>query len=385
MRCLILSFALGLSACDPAPNAQSQPPSMPEVTVSPPLVKPVVEYDEFTGQFDAVERVEVRARVSGYLQEIRFEDGQMVQAGDLLFVIDQRPFQIDLDAAQADLQQAQAQLDLAERELTRAEELRGRGNISQAEVDRRLEELRAARGQVQSAQANVDDAELNLAFTTVTAPISGRVGRKRITPGNLVDGTTAGATVLTTLVKQDPIYFYFDVSESELLKYVRLNRAGERISARDMQLPISIKLLDEEAFEHHGVIDFVDNALAEASGTLEVRAVLDNADGLLLPGQFGRLRLAVRGETPRDALLIPDESVLADQARRYVLTVDADGVVGRQFIEPGPIIDGLRLVRSGLERDQRIVVAGVQRARPGARVKAVDGTITANGTAGSGQ
>ncbi|MGF1605192.1 MAG: efflux RND transporter periplasmic adaptor subunit [Rhodothalassiaceae bacterium] len=382
MRLVMCLATLAVAACgDQGQGGQQQRPT-PQVTVAQPLSREVVEYDEFTGQFDAVERVEVRARVSGYLEEVAFEDGELVASGDRLFVIDQRPFQIALQAAQADLERAQAQVDLAERELSRAQDLRSRGNISQAEVDRRLEELRVARGQLRAAQANVDEAELNLEFTTVTAPIAGRVGRRRLTPGNLVDGSNTGATVLTTLVSQNPIYFYFDVSESDFLKYTRIINAGERPSAREQRVPVSVKLLDEEEFVHEGYIDFVDNTLDQASGTLEVRAVIDNDEGYLLPGQFGRLRFPVLGPEPREALLVPDASLLADQARRYVLTVDGEGKVARRFVQPGPIVDGLRLIRDGLSGDDRIIIAGQQQARPGAQVKVRQGRIEAEGSPG---
>jgi RND family efflux transporter MFP subunit len=359
----VAGLTLLLSAC--GPSQPPQPPPLP-VTVSRPLQKDIIEYDEYTGRFAAVESVEVRARVSGYLVKIAFKDGQMVKRGDQLFQIDPRPFQIALDQARADLQRAQAAAEFSERDLKRAAELRQARTLSEQVYDERLRTDRQARASLLQAQAAVRAAELNLEFTQIRAPVSGRAGRALVTEGNLVSGGTGDTTLLTTIVSLDPIYFYFDADEAAYLRYVRLSQTGERQSSRDFANPVRVSLGDESDYPHEGVMDFVDNVVDRGTGTVRGRALLNNPTLLFTPGQFGRLRLAATGK--RAALLLPDEAIGTDQSRRYVLTVGEDGTVGQKPVEIGGIVEGMRVVRDGLTAQDWVVVKGVQRARPGGKV-----------------
>jgi RND family efflux transporter MFP subunit len=345
-------------------RARQSPATLPAAR---PVVKEVTEYDEYTGRFSAVNRVEVRARVGGYLSEVRFSGGEIVQQGDLLVVIDQRPFRIAQDAAEAELAEVQAELDLARQEAERARKLRKDLAISQEDLDRRVQQELAAGARLARVQAAVDKAKLDMEYTEVRAPIHGRVGRRLIDAGNLVTGGGAQGDLITTIVQEDPIHFYFDVSEADYLRYTRMSERGVRPSSRTTPNAVSIKLLDEQTFAHHGVMDFVDNELDPSSGTLEARAVLSNRSGLLQPGVFGRLRLL--GSGTYEAVLIPDTLVQFDQSRRFVYTIGEDGTVGRSFIELGPMIDGLRLIRSGLEGDEVLVANAFHRVRLGAVVK----------------
>jgi RND family efflux transporter MFP subunit len=344
--------------------AQQAPATLPATR---PVVQQVTEYDEYTGRFSAVNRVEVRARVGGYLSEVRFSGGEIVRKGDPLVVIDQRPFRIALDAAEAELAEVQAELDLARQEASRARKLRKDLAISQEDLDRRVQQELASGARLARVQAAVDKAKLDMEYTEVRAPIHGRVGRRLIDAGNLVTGGGAQGELITTIVQEDPIHFYFDVSEADYLRYTRMSARGVRPSSRTTPNAVSIKLLDEDTFAHHGVMDFVDNELDPSSGTLEARAVLSNRSGLLQPGVFGRLRLL--GSGTYEAVLIPDTLVQFDQSRRFVYTIAEDGTVGRRFIEAGPMIDGLRLIRSGLEGDEVLVANAFHRVRLGAVVK----------------
>lgn len=358
-----MAIALGLSAC-----GQSQPPQPPPlpVTVSQPLQREVTEYDEYTGRFAAVESVEIRARVSGYLISAEFRDGQFVSQGDLLFRIDPRPFQIALDQSRAQLQQAQARAEFAERDLKRAAELRQARTLSEQVYDERLREDRQAKAALLQAQSAIRAAELDLEFTQIRAPVSGRTSRALVTVGNLVSGGTGTTTLLTTIVSLDPIYFYFDADEAAYLRYVRLAATGERRSSREFAQPVRVALGDETDYPHEGAMDFVDNVVDRGTGTVRGRALLANPNLLFTPGQFGRLRLAATGKRP--ALLIPDEAIGTDQSRRFVLTVTEDGTVGMKNVAVGGLIDGLRIVRDGITAEDWIVTKGVQRARPGGKV-----------------
>lgn len=357
---------LGWLLLGPPAVAMAQDQTVPSIPAINVTVKEIVEYDEYTGRFDAINRVEVRARVSGYLAKIEFQEGQLVKTGDLLAVVDQRPFKIALDAAKASLGEVLAALDLAKIEASRARSLRADRAVSQEEVDQREQEEIAAAARVAGAQAAVDQAELDLSFTEIRASIPGRVGRREIDVGNLIAGGNVQASLITTIVQEDPIHFYFEVSESDFLRYARLNESGARPTSRTTPNAISIRLLDEDEFLHHGVMDFVDNELDPTSGTLEGRAVVSNTDGFLQPGVFGRLRLL--GSGLYEAKLIPDQVIQFDQSRQFVLTVDGQGNVNRQFIEPGPIVDGLRVIRSGLEGDETLVSGAFHRVRPGMTV-----------------
>jgi membrane fusion protein, multidrug efflux system len=362
-----------LAACDSKPvgNAAAAPPS---VTVSQPLQKSITEWDEYTGRFTAVETVEIRARVSGFIESIHFLDGQIVKQGDLLFVIDPRPYRIAVEQAKADLERAQAKLEIANHDVDRAAPLARNQTITDREFDTRKSTQRDAAGGVGSADAALKQAELNLEWTSVRAPISGRISDRRVDAGNLIVGGSTGATLLSAIVSLDPIHFLFDASETDFIRYSRLAAAGTRPSSRDVQNPVAVRLADEKDFKHQGRMDFVDNALNPKTGTIRGRAIFDNKDGLLTPGFFGRLRL-FGGE--REALLVPDAAIASDQASKIVFTVAEDGTVGTKKVELGPIVDGLRVVRSGLASTDRIVIDGLQRARPGQKVTAENGKIAA--------
>lgn len=345
--------------------ASAQAPK-PAVDVATPVVQTVREWDQYTGRFEAVESIELRARVSGYLKSVHFEDGQLVKKGDLLFVIDPRPLEASLAAAKASLTSAQAQLKLAETDLKRGEELLRRRVTAVAEVDRRRSERDVAAAAVLVARANVRTAELNLAFTNIRAPIDGRMSDRRVDVGNLIGGGSEGATLLTVIVSQNPIHFVFDVSEQAYLKYARLSASGQRPASRETPNPVYVRLTDEKGWPRRGFMDFVDNVLGLETGTVRGRAVLENTDRFLQPGMFGEVRLLASGEYR--AVLIPDSAILFDQAARIVMVVDEKNRVTIKKVETGPVIDGLRVVRKGLTGNDRVIVNGVQRVRAGAEV-----------------
>jgi multidrug efflux system membrane fusion protein len=367
----ILLVAQLLAGCDGKPAAGAPPPP-PSVTVARPLQKTITEWDEYTGRFTPLESVEVRARVSGFIDSVHFKEGQMVKQGDLLFVIDPRPYRLAVEQAKADVDRAQAKLEIADLDLQRATPLVRSQTLTEREFDTRQSTQHDAAGQVASAQAAVKQAELNLEWTEVRAPIGGRISDKRVDAGNLITGGQTGATLLTVIVSIDPIHFVFDGSEADFLRYARLAAAGGRPSSRDAQNPVSVRLADETEYKHQGRMDFVDNVLNPKTGTIRGRAIFDNKDGLLTPGFFGRLRL-FGGE--HDALLVPDGAVASDQSSKIVFTVAEDGTVGTKLVELGPMVDGLRVIRSGLAPADRIVIDGLQRARPGGKVTAQDGKV----------
>ena len=346
--------------------SEAQAPPAPSVTVAVPLVQAVQDWDEFTGRFEATQSVEVRARVGGYVSGVHFRDGDYVRRGQLLFSLDPRPAQAALASARAQLAQAQAQLALAQSELTRSETLLESQAVSQAEVDTRRGALQTAQAAIAAANANVRARQLDLEFTRVTAPISGRVSDRRVDAGNLVAGGSSAADVLTTVVSSAPIHFVFDGSEAVLLKYQRQARRGAA--------PIQVRLQDESDFTRSGTLDFTDNAVDTASGVIRLRAVIPNADGFLKPGMFGQARLA--GSGSYEAMLVPDAAVATDQARRIVYVVAADGSVAPRPVQLGPLVDGLRVIRSGLQRTDRVIINGVQRIQqPGMKVTATNGQI----------
>jgi len=346
--------------------SEAQAPPAPSVTVAVPLVQAVQDWDEFTGRFEATQSVEVRARVGGYVSGVHFRDGDYVRRGQLLFSLDPRPAQAALASARAQLSQAQAQLALAQSELTRSETLLESQAVSQAEVDTRRGALQTAQAAIAAANANVRARQLDLEFTRVTAPISGRVSDRRVDAGNLVAGGSSAADVLTTVVSSAPIHFVFDGSEAVLLKYQRQARRGAA--------PIQVRLQDESDFTRSGTLDFTDNAVDTASGVIRLRAVIPNADGFLKPGMFGQARLA--GSGSYEAMLVPDAAVATDQARRIVYVVAADGSVAPRPVQLGPLVDGLRVIRSGLQRTDRVIINGVQRIQqPGMKVTATNGQI----------
>jgi RND family efflux transporter MFP subunit len=333
----------------------------------------LAEWDEYTGRFEATERVDVRARVNGYLDSIHFRDGAIVTLGDLLFVIDPRPYEAVLEGARADVVRAQTRVELAATDFARGEALFAIRGISQEEFDRRVQAHKEAEAALIVARAAERSAALDVEFTRVRAPIGGRISRNFVSVGNVISGGEAGSTLLTTIVAIDPIQFTFDVSESDLLKYNRLNASGERRTSRDAATPVRIRLLDEPTFTHVGKMDFVDNEVDAATGTIRGRALVANPRGFLTPGQFGRLQLLGSGEF--EALLVPDTAILSDQSQRFVWTLGKDDVPEPRVVEPGTLERGLRIVRAGLQRDDRIVINGMQRVRPGARVTPTSGRI----------
>lgn len=366
-------IAPGLTAATTA-AAPSMPPP-PTVVVSKPLVKQIVEWDEYTGQFTAVDSVELRARVSGYLQAIHFEDGQIVHAGDLLFEIDPRPFQIALASAKAQLEQARAAADLAVAQMKRSEALRKNDFASASSYDERVQQSRTAAASITVAQAAVDAAELDLEYTRITAPITGRISAHTISVGNLVTGGSGGGTtLLTTIVSLDPIHLLFDVSEANLLAYQRAIADGRLKSVRDGSVEVQAQLIDEQKWSLKGTIDFIDNQVDRTAGTIRVRAVLPNPTLLVTPGQFGRIRIPA--SEPYNAVLIPEAAIVSDQARKIVMTVAEDGTVVPKTVRLGPNRGpDLRIIREGLGPNDRIIISGLLRARPGAKVTTEEGKI----------
>jgi multidrug efflux system membrane fusion protein len=356
-------LTLTLAACGRNEAAQTAAMPPPQVSVAQVVARPVTEFDEFTGRFEAVERVEIRPRVSGYISSVNFTEGSEVHKGDVLFVIDPRPYDADYKHAKAQLAQARTQLALAKSERERAVKLLAQHALSQEEFDTRSAGSEQADANVEASQAALDSAALNLTFTRVTAPIDGRISRAQITAGNLV---TSGQTLLTTLVSLDPIYVRFDGDEQAYLRYTKLAREGTRASSRDARNPVLVGLADEAGYPHQGVMVFVDNELDPTTGTIRGRARLDNHDRAFTPGLFARVKLM--GNGTYDALLINDSAVGTDQTVKYVLVVGAGNKVEYRPVKLGPIIDGLRVVREGLSSGETIVVNGLQRVRPGSPV-----------------
>ena len=376
---VLLSLALmctALTACRESVAAPAAQP--PAVVVAPPLVMRMAEWDEYPGRFEATDRVDVRARVDGYLDSIHFRDGALVKPGDLLFVIDPRPYEAVLDGARADVIRAQTRVELATTDFIRGETLFAIRGISQEEFDRRAQARKEAEAALIVARAAERIAVLNVEFTRVRAPIGGRISQNFVSVGNVISGGQAGSTVLTTIVAVDPIEFVFDASESDYLKYNRMNATGERRTSRDTPNPVRIRLLDEPAFERVGKMDFVDNHVDPATGTIRARALIPNAGGFLTPGQFGRLLLLGSGEY--EALLIPDSAILSDQSLRFVWVIGKDDTPERRVVKPGALERGLRIIRTGLQRDDRVVINGMQRVRPGARVTLTNGHIEPTGS-----
>jgi membrane fusion protein, multidrug efflux system len=363
----VLAASLALAGCDNASMKAKAPPPLPAVTVARPLQKVITEWDEYTGRFASVATVEVRARVSGFIDSIHFKDGQIVKQGDLLFIIDPRPYRLAVEQAKGDVERARSKLEIASLDVERAAPLVRSQAVTGREFDTRKSSQRDAAGALSAAEAASKQAELNLEWTEVRAPLGGRISDRRVDAGNLITGGQTGATLLTAIVSLDPIHFIFDGAEADFLRYLRLAAAGARGSSRDVQNPVSVRLADEVDYKHQGRMDFVDNVVNPKTGTMRGRAVFDNKDGLLTPGFFGRLRL-FGGE--HAALLIPDGAIASDQASKIVFTVADDGTVGTKRVEIGPMLDGSRIVRSGLAPSDRIVVDGLQRARPGQKVTA---------------
>ena len=350
---------------------QAQPPTpLPVVSVTQPVVREVVEWDEYIGRLESPETVEVRARVSGYLDKVHFKEGKEVRKGDLLFTIDPRPYQAEFDHANAEYERAVSQTDLAKNDFERAKRLIATKAISEEDYDTKSKTYTAVQAAVRSAKATLDSAKLNLEFTQIHAPIDGRISRAVVTEGNLISSGVAGsgATLLTTIVSLNPLYLYGDADERSVLKYLHLRREGTRVSARDELIPAEMGLADEAGFPHKGYMDFVDNRIDPGTGTMRARGVFSNEDHSLSPGFFGRIRIPGSGKYP--ALLIPDRALGSDQAQKFVYVVNAEKKVEFRPVKIGPMIDGLRVVKEGLKPGEQIVIEGLLRVRPGIVVEA---------------
>ena len=390
-----------LAGCGRGQQQQAAYPT-PTVTVAKPVQRSVVDYDEYVGRFVAVDSVEIRSRLSGYLSAIHFTDGQMVKKGDLLFTIDRRPFEIALQQMKANLAQARANLSFAQGDLQRGQALLQNKTITDQTYDQRLQAKNVAEASVAAQEAMVNSAELDLEqYSELRAPVDGRIGDRRVSVGNLVTGGTGGnTTLLATIVSVDPIRFEFTFDEQSYLRYERFAKSRKPETRTDPQttassdkqadpqpdpppapqsgaqqaggvdtgVPVSLKLIDENGFDHAGKIDFVDNVISTTSGTIRGRAIFANANGIFVPGMFGRIRVA--GSLPHMALLIPDAAIGSEQARKYVLVVDKDGMVQQKYVTPAQLDGGLRVISDGLLASDRVIVNGLMHARPGIKVKA---------------
>jgi multidrug efflux system membrane fusion protein len=367
LRSLVVLLAVALSGCGDKPP-QAAAAAAPPVTVAQPVKRTVTDWDEFTGRFEAVEEVQVRARVGGFVTNVEFRDGAFVNSGDLLYIIDPRPFEAIAEQADGQLSDARAKAELAKRELDRGLTLVQTSAVSESIVDQRRQALQAARAAEMQASGALKAAQLNIEFTHVMAPIGGRVSRHLVSIGNLVQGsdTGGGGTLLTSIVSLDPIYVYFDMDEATYLKNNRLYFEGKRPSSRENPNPVQVTLTGETKPSHDGKVDFLDNRLDVSTGTLRGRAVIPNKDFSILPGQFGRVRLI--GSAPYEALLLPDSAIATDQSRKIVFVVKDDDTVEARPVILGPLDEGLRVVREGLKPEDRVIVDGLQRARVGAKV-----------------
>lgn len=368
---VIAAALLALAGCGQGQQQGGAPPP-PAVTVTTPVQRTVVDQDEYVGRFVAVDSVEIRSRVSGYLAEIRFTDGQMVKKGDLLFVIDHKPFQIALDQMRANLAQARANLAFAEADLARGQELVHNKTITEQTYDQRKQAKSVTAASVTAQEAMVHQAELDLnEYSELRAPVDGRIGDRRVSVGNLVTGGNGNnTTMLATIVSVDPIRFEFTFDEASYLRYQRFAGGNGQMSSGGSAVPVALKLLDEPDFKHAGKMDFVDNVIDRSSGTIRGRAVFANSDGLFTPGMFGRLRVA--GSPPYTALLIPDAAIGTEQSRKFVLVVDDASVARLKYVIAGQLDDGLRVIKDGLAATDRVIINGLMRARPGVKVAVED-------------
>ena len=366
---LALALACFIASCGERQQQGGAPPP-PTVTVAKPIKRTVFDFDEYVGRFTAINSVEVRARVSGYLDKLHFKDGQLVKQGDLLFTIDKRPFQNTLDQARANLVQAQSNVAYTEADYTRGQALVRDKTITDQTFEQRAQAFRNAKASVTANEAAVRQAELDLEFTELRAPVNGRIGDRRVSPGNLVTGGTSGnTTMLATIVSIDPIYFEFTFDEASYLRYERLAKKGEDIASRNASVQVALKLIDESDFDHEGRMDFVDNVIERATGTIRGRAVFANPSEVFTPGMFARVR--VPGSPPYEGLLVPDIAVGTEQARRYVVVVDDQDTARIKYVTLGQLTsDGLRVIKEGLGSDDRVVVNGLMQARSGTKVHA---------------
>lgn len=340
----------------------SQPGPPPEVVLSQPVVRNIAEWDEYTGRFAAIEAVDIRARVNGYLDSVHFTEGETVAKGQLLYVIDPRPFERALAQAEAELAAAKVKVENARLDVDRGEPLMKRGVMSEKVFDDRANILRDAAAQMRIAEERVKTAQLELSFTRIEAPVAGRIGRTEVTRGNFVTaGASSGATLLTRIVSQDPIYIEFDIGELNAIKYARLHENGGLIGK-----PVEVGLPDEKGFPHRGALDFLDNRLDPGTGTLAARARIANPAGLFSPGMFARVRL--QGTAAYDAVMLPDAAIGTDQVSRFVYVVGADNAPAQRRVVLGPLVDGLRVIREGVAAEDWVIVKGQQRVRPGQKV-----------------
>jgi RND family efflux transporter MFP subunit len=363
-----LALATLVASCGERQQQGGPPP--PAVTVAKPVQRTVFDYDEYVGRFTAINSVEVRARVSGYLEGLHFKDGQMVKQGDLLFTIDKRPFQNTLDQARANLVQAQSNLAYTESDYTRGQQLVRDKTITDQTFEQRAQAFRNAKASVSNNEAAVRQAELDMEFTELRAPVDGRIGDRRVSPGNLVTGGTGGnTTMLATIVSTDPIYFEFTFDEASYLRYERVAKSGgQDVASRNAGVPVAIKLIDESDFDHKGRMDFVDNVIDRSTGTIRGRAVFDNPNGVFTPGMFARVR--VPASSPYEALLVPDAAIGTEQARRFVIVIDEQDTARPKYVTLGQLTpDNLRVIKEGIGPDDRVVVSGLMQARPGQKVR----------------
>jgi multidrug efflux system membrane fusion protein len=368
---LLLGFATSCTT-----SAATKPPAPPQVSVADVECKQIGEKDDFNGRLEAVKNVEVRPRVSGYLQSVNFKEGAIVRQGDLLFQIDARPFKAEVDRLRGDVAEAKAQLARAQNDFQRAERLHNNNGMSVEEYDRRASARNEAEARIASMEGALRGAELNLEFTRVTAPITGRVGRAEITEGNLVGSGPAQLKPLTTVVSLAPIYVYFDADEQNYLKYERLAFAGKDGMRRQFKAGVSLGLADEDGYPHAGTMDFIDNQVSSTTGTIRVRASFPNKDLALTPGLFARVRL--QGSNTYPACLAKDEAIGTDLNQKFVLAVTKTGTLEYRPVKTGPIVEGLRVVSSGLQGGDAIVVNGLQRVRPGMAVTPVKVAMRGN-------
>lgn len=362
-----------IPACTKKAAAPASAPGPAKVTIAAPVVKKVVEWDEFTGRLESPQMVNLRARVGGYLEKIHFKEGTEVKAGDLLVTIDPRPYQAAVDGAKAELDRSRAHALQARNEAKRAESLISSRAIAAEEYDSRLNAAAEADAEVRAVEATLKKAELDLEFTSVRAPISGRISNAPVTAGNLVTGGERDSTLLTTIVALDPLYCYFEVSEQSALKYREMHKTGVRVSPMFQEVPAEIGLANDKGFPRKGKVDFVDNVLKPDTGTIRARGTFANADKLMAPGFFARIRIPGSGEY--EALLIRDEAIGSDQGRSFVYVVGDDLKASYRPIETGPMEDGLRIVRSGLKAGEKIVINGVISLRNGTVVEPEEGTM----------
>ena len=364
----LLLLPLLLAGCGQGQQQQqAKAPPPPAVTVAKPVQKTVTDYDEYVGRFAAVNSVEVRARVSGYLDGVHFKDGQLVKKGDLLFTIDKRTFQNSLAQAQATLAQAKSNLAYAQSDLERGQSLVKEKTITQQIFEQRAQAARNAQASVNNAEAALRQAKLDLAFTELRAPIDGRIGARQVSPGNLVTGGTSGnTTLLATIVSTDPIYFEFTFDEASYLRYKRMGTASDDIASQRDSVPVTLKLMDEKTFDHEGRMDFVNNVIDKGTGTILGRAVFNNPHKLFTPGMFARVRVPT--SAPHEALLVPDTAIGSQQTQKYVLVVNDKDVATPRTVTLGQLDGKLRVIDSGLKPDDKVIVNGLARVRPGQKV-----------------